>query len=162
LRARPRRAFWIAACIRCAPSARKAAATRQQNGDSERLAPAGAMPSNPPRRARRRPASLRQETNVKKATRGWPFLHLYSWREGKSNQGRKPAQTLDPRNQFFSDTVNHTVKKARWRQVTAALGEPLYQAPASEDKYFSNVISLQHAVHLDTAEPTFTQPRTRL
>lgn len=45
----------------------------QQLGDSERLAPAGAMPSNPPRRARRRSASLRPETNAKRPPEGGLF-----------------------------------------------------------------------------------------
>ncbi len=53
---------------------------RWQMGDSERFAPAGARPSNPPRRARRRPAPLRQETKAKGHSR-WPFAFV-SWRRG--------------------------------------------------------------------------------
>ena len=46
---------------------------RWQMDDSERHARVRARPSNPPRRARRRPASLRHETNAKRPPEGGLF-----------------------------------------------------------------------------------------
>ena len=47
--------------------------TRWQSADSERHAPAGARPSNPPRKPRRGLASLRQERNAKRPPEGGLF-----------------------------------------------------------------------------------------